>query len=120
MTFIVTSEFELNRVAAPALPLAPEAYNRSYQDQLNNVLRLYFNRIDSILGALQPVETINTISFTVYTVVTLPWVLVLGLLCLMPMPRHLLLLSPVAVPTKYLYILTEQIGELVKHGHRFY
>jgi hypothetical protein len=53
MTLIVTSEFEMNRVAAPALPLAPEAYNRSYQDQLNNVLRLYFNRIDSILGQLE-------------------------------------------------------------------
>jgi hypothetical protein len=78
MTLIVTSEFELNRVASPALPLAPEAYNRSYQDQLNNVLRLYFNRVDSILGALQPVETINTISFTVYTVVTLPSAVTLG------------------------------------------
>lgn len=53
MTLIVTSEFEMNRVAAPALPLPPEAYNRSYQDQLNNVLRLYFNRIDSILGQLE-------------------------------------------------------------------
>ena len=78
MTFIVTSEFEMNRVTAPALPLAPEAYNRSYQDQLNNVLRLYFNRMDSILGALQPLETINTISFTVYIVATLPSAVTLG------------------------------------------
>jgi len=53
MTFIVTSESEINRVASPALPLAPEVYNRSYQDQLNNVLRLYFNRVDSILGQLE-------------------------------------------------------------------
>jgi hypothetical protein len=52
MTLVVTSEFEVNRVAAPALPLAPEIYNRPYQDQLNNVLRLYFNRIDSILDQL--------------------------------------------------------------------
>jgi hypothetical protein len=52
MTLIVTSDFEINRVAAPALPLAPEAYNRPYQDQLNNVLRLYFNRLDSILAQL--------------------------------------------------------------------
>ena len=32
---------ELN-VAPPNLPLAPEQYSRQYQDQLNNVLRLFF------------------------------------------------------------------------------
>jgi hypothetical protein len=53
MTLIVTSEFELSQVAAPNLPLAPSEYERQYQDQLNNVLRLYFNRLDSILGQLQ-------------------------------------------------------------------
>lgn len=53
MTYIVTSEFELNQVAAPNLPLAPMEYNRQYVDQLNNVLRLYFNRLDSILTQLQ-------------------------------------------------------------------
>jgi hypothetical protein len=78
MTYIVTSEFELNRVAAPALPLAPEVYSRPYQDQLNNVLRLYFNRVDSILAALEASAKLNTISFTVYTVVTLPSAVTLG------------------------------------------
>lgn len=63
MTLIVTSEFELNRVAAPALPLAPEIYNRPYQDQLNNVLRLYFNRLDSILGQLMAIDTTVPITF---------------------------------------------------------
>lgn len=53
MTLIVTSEFELNQVAAPNLPLATEQYSRAYTDQLNNVLRLYFNRLDAILGQLQ-------------------------------------------------------------------
>jgi hypothetical protein len=53
MTYIVTSEYELNRVAAPNLPLATEVYSRTYQDQLNNVLRLYFNRLDAILDQLQ-------------------------------------------------------------------
>ena len=53
MTYIVTSEFELNQVAAPNLPLATEMYSRQYQDQLNNVLRLYFNRLDSILDQLK-------------------------------------------------------------------
>ena len=78
MTLIVNTESELQRVSAPALPLATEAYSRQYLDQLNNVLRLYFNRIDSILGQLQSVETINTISFTVYTVATLPSAVTLG------------------------------------------
>jgi hypothetical protein len=31
----------------PNLPLAPEMYDRRYQDQLNNVLRLYFNQISN-------------------------------------------------------------------------
>lgn len=52
MTLIVTSTFELGQVAAPNLPLAPIEYERQYQDQLNNVLRLYFNRLDSIIGQL--------------------------------------------------------------------
>jgi len=50
---IVISEFELNQVAAPNLPLAPIEYNRQYQDQLNNVLRLYFNRVDAIFNQLR-------------------------------------------------------------------
>lgn len=53
MTFIVTSEFELNQVAAPNLPLATEQYSRAYTDQLNNILRLYFNRLDGILDQLR-------------------------------------------------------------------
>ena len=70
MTLIVTSEFELNQVAAPNLPLAPEIYSRAYTDQLNNILRLYFNRSDAILDQLktfgiQP-PLVN------YTVATLP------------------------------------------------
>lgn len=36
---------ELNRVEPPAIPLAPEDYQRPYQDQTNNVLRLFFNRL---------------------------------------------------------------------------
>jgi len=53
MSLIVTSEYELNQVAAPNLPLAPEVYSRAYSDQLNNVLRLYFNRLDAILDQLK-------------------------------------------------------------------
>jgi hypothetical protein len=31
--------------AAPSLPLGTQEYQRQYQDQLNNVLRLYFNQL---------------------------------------------------------------------------
>ena len=70
MSYIITSEFELNKVAAPNLPLSPIEYDRQYFDQLLNVLRLYFNRIDALntqltaSGVIPP--TIN------YTVSTLP------------------------------------------------
>jgi hypothetical protein len=33
----------------PNLPLAPGGYDSRYQEQFNNVLRLYFNRLDAIL-----------------------------------------------------------------------
>ena len=56
---IVTSESELNQVAAPNLPLAPMEYNRQYVDQLNNVLRLYFNRLDAILAQLRTNDDID-------------------------------------------------------------
>ena len=48
MTFIVTSEYQIDRVPAPNLPLATQEYSSQYQEQLNNVLRLYFNRIDAL------------------------------------------------------------------------
>jgi len=50
---IVTSEFEINQVAAPNLPLAPFEYNWQHNDQLNSVLRYYFNRVDSLLDQLK-------------------------------------------------------------------
>ena len=53
MTYIITSETELSRIAAPNLPLGTPEYSRQYQDQLNNVLRLYFNRLDNFLAQLQ-------------------------------------------------------------------
>lgn len=71
MTLVVTSDFEINRVTTPALPLATDLYSRQYQDQLNNVLRLYFNRVDNILGQFSA-STLSIISTTVFTVVTLP------------------------------------------------
>jgi hypothetical protein len=70
MTYIVTTEKELNKIAAPSLPLATEEYNRQYQDQLNNVLRLYFNRMDSLVGQLTASGYFP--AMTNYTVATLP------------------------------------------------
>lgn len=32
---------------SPNLPIAPVEYSQEYQDQLNNVLRLYFNQLDN-------------------------------------------------------------------------
>ena len=67
---IVISDFEINQVAAPNLPLSPFEYDRLYTDQLNNVLRLYFNRVDAILNQLKTDEIIPAL--TNYTVATLP------------------------------------------------
>ena len=36
-------------VPPPNLPLAPGDYDSRYQEQFNNVLRLYFNRLDALL-----------------------------------------------------------------------
>jgi hypothetical protein len=67
---IVISEFEINQVASPNLPLSPFEYDRQYTDQVNNVLRLYFNRVDAILNQLKTDEIIPAL--TNYTVATLP------------------------------------------------
>jgi hypothetical protein len=63
MALIVTSEYELNRVVAPRLPTAPPDYEKRYHDQFADVLRLYFNRLDNILGQL--VATMETIPVTI-------------------------------------------------------
>jgi hypothetical protein len=38
--------------ASPSLPLAPKEFEQQYQDQLNNILRLYFNQLQATLGQL--------------------------------------------------------------------
>ena len=67
---MVTSEFVLGQPIAPNLPLATNDYSRQYQDQLNNVLRLYFNLIDSTFNQLQVTDIVPAL--TNYTVATLP------------------------------------------------
>lgn len=55
---------------APALPLAPIEYSRQYQDQLNNILRLYFSQLDNpgtIAGSTQrtpPSTVIAALNFS--------------------------------------------------------
>jgi len=38
--------------APPSLPLGPEEYERRYQDQFTNILRLYFNQLRNALSEL--------------------------------------------------------------------
>ena len=38
--------------APPSLPFGTPDYQRSYQDQLNNVLRIYFNSVNSVLDQI--------------------------------------------------------------------
>lgn len=43
---------EIEKIEPPALPLATGTYSRQYQDQTNSILRLFFNRITSLVRAL--------------------------------------------------------------------
>ena len=42
----------LRNTKAPSLPNAQEVYGKSYSDNLNNILRMYYNTIDNFTGAL--------------------------------------------------------------------
>jgi hypothetical protein len=71
MTYIVTSDTALNRIVAPRLPAASSDYDPNYLNQLNNILRLYFNQVDNLLGQFSSASTYIPTP-TVYTVATLP------------------------------------------------
>jgi hypothetical protein len=50
---------------APSLPLAPVEYDQKYQDQLNGVLRQYFNQLDNpgrMAGAASKVGTVDVVA----------------------------------------------------------
>ena len=49
--------------APPNLPLGPDAYERRYQDQFANVLRLYFNQLSNSLATLFSTDGGSTLSF---------------------------------------------------------
>jgi hypothetical protein len=60
---------------APNLPIAPVEYAQSYQDQLLNALRLYFNQIDNATATITGTLAVNqggTGMAAGYTVATLP------------------------------------------------
>ena len=61
---ITTTSTELSRTVAPALAYAPVEYQRDYHDNVNNVLRQYFNTLDNLIGQLSISPN--------YTVATLP------------------------------------------------
>lgn len=45
-------DINLAKTKNPTLPSGPVAYDRGYQDSLNNILRQYFNTIDNVTGSL--------------------------------------------------------------------
>ena len=65
-TQIVTTEvFDLTRTKAPALPYAPPVYNTEYHNQLNSILRLYFNQLDNLVGQLMASSSALPITFPI-------------------------------------------------------
>ena len=62
-TLITTSNL-LTRTRSPALPVATTEYSRQYQEQFNNVLRLYFATLDNFVAQIDIQTT--------YTVAALP------------------------------------------------
>lgn len=63
MTYVVTADYQLNQIVAPRLPNATLEYDPKYIDQLNNILRLYFNQIDNLFGKLTVSGSSVPISF---------------------------------------------------------
>jgi|GEM_PF-352328 len=45
---------------APNLPVAPQQYDSTFQNQFENILRLYFNQIDSAIGQLVTTSSTGT------------------------------------------------------------
>ena len=60
---VTTTANYIRKVEPPALPQATEEYARSYQDQSNNVLRLFFNRLTASLNAILSVNGGANIQF---------------------------------------------------------
>ena len=69
--------FQLRPPKAPNLPIAPVDYTQTYQDQVLNALRLYFNQIDNLFSTLLGITGASTLrspngSFYLTTQQTIP------------------------------------------------
>lgn len=62
---LVTTNYDLVKVPPPALPQAVPQYSQAYQDQFNNILRLYFNRLTSLLGQLMASGGTDTVPVSI-------------------------------------------------------
>lgn len=51
---------KVQNTTPPNLPAAPAEYSAQYVDQLNNVLRLYFNTLNNVVNAS------NSVTLSVY------------------------------------------------------
>ena len=54
------AQTNFRNIVAPNLPVAPVEYQQRFQDQLNNVLRLYFNQVDN--STQQLTQAVNSLS----------------------------------------------------------
>ena len=67
----MANQTPLSVPAIPTLPLAPNAYEQRYQDQNNNVLRLYFNQLGNLAQAIiaggGPFAYVDLLKSAVYT-----------------------------------------------------
>ena len=66
----MTTKNRIINPSPPSLPLGTDQYERRYQDQFANILRLYFNRLDSLTTQLMASGVVPPL--TNYTVATLP------------------------------------------------
>ena len=55
-TIIPNQKLILRTPQSPVLPVAPTQYSQQYQDQYNNVLRIYFNQMVGVVGTLTGVQ----------------------------------------------------------------
>jgi hypothetical protein len=64
MTSVITIDrTKLGRTYAPRLPTPPKEWDDGYQNQLNNALRLYFERLDNIFASMLDVSGGKFLSF---------------------------------------------------------
>ena len=64
MTSIITIDrTKLGRTYAPRLPTPPREWDEIYQNQLNNALRLYFERLDNIFASMLDIQGGKFLSF---------------------------------------------------------